>query len=104
VRDTWLLFGALLSNVVGLAWLACAMEAHWRQVRGARPLERRMAVTLRILGLSALLLSLFLCLRVDHASMASLVWVMALAAAALIVAFALAWRSHWLSVLVGRSG
>jgi hypothetical protein len=104
VRDTWLLVGALVSNVIGLAWLAVAMEAHWRQVRGARPLERRMAVRLRILGLSALLLSLFLCLRVDHASMASLVWIMALAAAALIVAFALAWRPQWLSVLVGRSG
>ena len=44
----------------------------------------------------ALLASLLLCLRADHASMAVLVWVMSLAAAALLVAFTLAWRPHWL--------
>ena len=44
--------------------------------------------------------SLGLCLAVDHASMAALVWVMALAAAALVVAMALSWRPHWLRLLV----
>ena len=48
-------------------------------------------------GLAA---ALALCLAVDHASMASLVWSMALAGAALAVAFTLSWRPRALGVLV----
>jgi hypothetical protein len=35
--------------------------------------------------------------------MASLVWVMVLAGSALLVAFTLAWRAHWLGLLAGKS-
>ena len=52
-----------------------------------------------LLGASALAAGLVLCLAVDHASMAVLVWVMALAGAALVVAFTLAWRARWLGIL-----
>lgn len=98
--DALLLLGALAANLAGLALLALAMDAHWRQVRGRQPLAPRIARTLRALGATALALSLFCCLRADHASMAALVWVMALAAAALAVALMLAWRPRLLALLI----
>lgn len=103
MRDVTNLVAALLACICGLAWLALAMEPHWRQVRGDVPISRRLAFALRVLGAAALLVSLLLCLQVDHASMASLVWVMSLAAAALIVAFTLSWRPRALAWLVAWS-
>jgi uncharacterized membrane protein len=95
-----MLCAAVLCNVAGLAWLALAMDVHWRQVRGAQPRSRRAVATLRGLGIAMLVFSLFLCLLVDHPTMASLVWVMVLAAAALAVAFTLTWRPRALAPLV----
>lgn len=95
-----LLLAAIISNTVGFAWLALSMESHWRQVLGPRQLTRQSVVVLRTLGVLGLALSLFLCLRADHATMAPLVWVMALASAALVVAFTLAWRPGILGPLV----
>ena len=77
-----------------------ASISHWRQVRGAQRLSRRGRMVLRVFGVFALALSLFICLRADHATMAPLVWVMALAAGALLVAFALAWRPRLLGPLI----
>jgi hypothetical protein len=91
---------ALVSCIVGCAWLALAMDVHWRQVRSDIALTRAVEFTLRILGAGALIGSFALCLAVDHASMASLVWIMGLAAAALVVAFTLSWRPHLLAPLV----
>jgi hypothetical protein len=102
VRDGLLLLAALLSNLVGLGWLALAMDNHWRQAVGDESPGPRSVVVLRVSGASALALSLWLCLQVDHATMASLVWVMSLAAAALTVAFTMTWRPQWLAPLVGR--
>ena len=98
--DATLLALAVAACTLGLAWLALAMEVHWHQVRGAQPLSRGTASLLRALGAAALLGSLLICLRVDHVSMAALVWVMALAASALIVAFSFSWRPRWLAPLV----
>lgn len=95
-----MLAAALLACVLGFGWLALAMEPHWRQVRGDVPISRGVVTVLRALGASALLVSLVLCLQVDHVSMASLVWIMALAAAALIITFTLAWRPRTLAWLV----
>lgn len=94
------LFAAVACNTLGLAWLALAMDAHWKQVRGPQPPARRTVLTLRVFGALALALSLGLCLSADHASMASLVWVLALAAGALMVAFTLAWRPRMMAPLV----
>ena len=91
---------ALAAAGLGMAWLALAMPAHWEQVRGAQPLAPRSVLLLRVLGTCALLASLALCLTADHASMAALVWVMALAASALGVALVLSWRPRWLRVLL----
>lgn len=85
--------------VLGMAWFALAMDVHWKQVRTDQP-SARTAKQLRVLGSLALLGALVLCLNTDHASMASLVWVMLLAAAALIVAFTFSWRPRLFSVLI----
>ena len=92
--------GALLCSVVGFAWLALTMEPHWRQVRGSHPLPKSVVPLLRGLGSGALAASLLLCLLADHSSMAVLVWVMALAAAALLVTFTFAWKPRLLWPLV----
>ena len=98
--DAVMLAAALAASVLGMAWLALAMETHWEQVRGTAPLPARTVRALRLLGTVGLGASLALCLAVDHASMAALVWVMGLAASALAVAFALSWRPRWLAVLM----
>jgi hypothetical protein len=94
------LVAAAACNVVGLAWLALAMDVHWKQVRGPQAPARRTVLILRVLGALALAASLALCLAADHATLASLVWVMTLAGAGLIVAFTLAWQPRLLAPLV----
>lgn len=102
VMKALLLAGALATCALGTAWLALAMEAHWQQVRGSdAPPRPGVALALRALGATTLLGSLLICLGVDHASMAALVWVMALAGSALSVAFVLSWRPRWLAPLIG---
>lgn len=100
MSDAVMLSAALVCCIVGFAWLALAMNVHWRQVRSDGALTRTSAFILRSLGVASVVASLALCLAVDHASMAVLVWVMALAAAALTVAFTLSWRPRWLAPLV----
>src|SRR5690606_2046726 len=93
--DALLHAATLLACVAGMGWLALAMDVHARQAWG-RALGPGAARLLRVLGGTALVVGLLLALAADHASMAVLVWVMALAGAALAVAFALAWRPRWL--------
>lgn len=103
MADTLLLGASLALAVCGMGWLALAMKPHWAQVRGSAPHGATTARNLRIAGGVALLLSLVVCLLVDHASMASLVWVMNVSASALIVAMTLTYRPSWLGWLVGGS-
>jgi Protein of unknown function (DUF3325) len=101
VPEGLLLVAALLSSTAGMAWLALGMKVHWRQACGGRVASSTATTrTLRIAGGFALAGSLFLCLAADHPSIAVLVWVMSLAAAALAVAFALTWRPRVLALLV----
>jgi hypothetical protein len=95
-----LLCAAQLFCVAGFAWLALTMESHWRQVRGNQSLPEDVVSILRILGSLALCISLLLCLRADHPSMAVLVWIMDLAVAALLVALTFTWRPRTFAVLV----
>lgn len=91
---------AWLSCLLGMAWLALAMDAHWAQVRPGQPLPASLARRLRWGGALAMGTSLALCLHVDHPSMAILVWVMMLTACALLTALTLAGRPRWLRVLL----
>ncbi len=99
-----LLIGAVLATVGGCAWLAVAMDAHWRQVRGGEPARPGTPVVHRVLGTAALAASAVLCFLADRPSMAALVWILLFAAGAATVAFVLAWRPTLLRVLVlGRA-
>lgn len=89
---------ALLACIAGMGWLALSMPTHAQQVWNATPSPQR-ARALRWLGGIGLAAALVLCMRADHPSMAVLVWCMSLAGAALAIAFALAWRPHWLRAL-----
>lgn len=95
-----LLVLALMCLVIGLAWLALAMDVHWQQVRGNQPLPKAVVRALRVMGGGALLVSLVLCLLADHPSMAALVWIMGLAASALIVTFTFTWQPRVFAPLV----
>ena len=100
-----LLAAAFLASLCGLGWLAVAMDAHWQQIR-ADSADRRTVVTLRVLGSASLLVSLLICLSVDHPSMAALVWIMTLAAGAIVVALTLTWRPRvlaWLAACVPQN-
>lgn len=95
-----LLIAAVLASTAGMACLALAMDVHWEQAQGQGHACPRAAVQrLRVMGACGLMVSLALCLWVDHASMAMLVWVMLLPASSLAVALALTWRPRWLRVL-----
>lgn len=104
MSDHFVLAGAVLLNVVGFAWLALAMDVHWQQVSksGKPPQGRRMR--LRLMASAAFLISLLLCNLSDHRTIAALVWVMALTAGALAVAFMLTWRPSWLRPLSWLAG
>lgn len=91
-----LLLAAFLATVAGMGWFALTLDAHWAQVRGNARQPASVVRRLRMLGSLGLAVSFGLCLKVDHASMATLVWVMMLAAAAVTIAFTLTWRPHWL--------
>ena len=101
--DALLLTAAVLAATAGMGWLALAMDVHWAQVRDD-PHSPKAARRLRWLGSAGLILSLWLCLKVDHATMASLVWVMALAGAALLVGLSLTWRPQVLKPLSAVCG
>ncbi|HTU66379.1 MAG TPA: DUF3325 domain-containing protein [Steroidobacteraceae bacterium] len=93
--DTVWTIAALLSAELGMAWLAQAMDVHWRQVRGDAP--RPVSRALRPLGYAALIAALVLCLLANTATMAVLVWMMLLAVSAVSVAFVLSWRPRLLA-------
>ena len=90
---------ACFATTLGLAFLALAMDVHWEQVR-RNAQTHSVQRLLHGIGAVALLVSLSLCVAVDHATMAVLVWIMLLAPAAALVAALLAWRPHWLAILV----
>jgi hypothetical protein len=98
--DSVLIAAGLACSVLGFAWLALAMDVHWQQAFGTSQRPRSTRLILRSLATIALLASLLLVLAADHASIASLVWIMSLAAAALVVAFTLAWRPGLLRITV----
>lgn len=93
----------LLLQFTGLGWFALSIERHWRQAGAPHLPGVRRARRLRLRGSIALLLSLLLCLAVDHASIAVLVWVMGLPPCAVGIAMLLATRPAWLAPLLGRS-
>jgi uncharacterized protein DUF3325 len=93
-----LLLSAVLCGIGSMGWLALAMPVHAVQVWGHVP-GRTVLRRLRWLGAGGVVLALILCLLADHASMAILVWTMALSASALLIAYLLASRPRCLRLL-----
>ncbi|MBS3936887.1 MAG: DUF3325 family protein [Sulfuritalea sp.] len=105
MADALALCLAALFSLAGMGWLALSLEVHWRQLFGRRAVLTAIIKSgLRLAGWTALLLSAVCCFIADRPSMAVLVWVMLLAGAATAIALLLAWRAHWLRVLVLRGG
>lgn len=102
--DEFWLIAALFWNVIGMGWLALAMDVHWKQVYAGAVRSQRGALVLRALGYAALITSLVLCLLADTVTMAVLVWMMLLALSAAVIAFALSWRPGVLAPLAFRAG
>jgi Protein of unknown function (DUF3325) len=100
MAEVALLAAALVCSLLGFAWLALTMDVHWQQVIGLSKPSSGTRATLRVLGAMSVAASLVFALEADHPSIASLVWIMTLAAAALLVAFTLAWRPRVLGVFV----
>lgn len=95
--EAWVLqLLAALAAVIGLGWLALAMDTHWAQAHGSPAPSAGAPRALRLLGAAALAIAFGLCLAADHATMAVLVWFMLVAGAAVAVAMTLSWRPHWL--------
>ena len=100
---------AMALSFMGMAWLALAMPAHWRQVRSEQ-LPAGTALKLRLAGIAALIGSAMSCLAADYPSMAMLVWIMLLTAAAFAVSMLLSRHPALLRAVVptvfasGREG
>lgn len=104
MADALWLVGAGALSFCGVGWLALAKAPHWAQVRGEAKSRAPLPGILRNLGVVAISLSLAACLAADHASIASLVWVMLLTASSLLVTFTLAFCPRWLAWLVAWAG
>ncbi len=94
--ESWILLClAAISCLAGMAWLALAMEPHWKAVHQASSAVRP-ARLLRQLGCIGLGVSAVFCFMADRPSMAVLVWVLLLAASAPSIGMVLAWRPQLL--------
>lgn len=93
-----MLWLAFVSSVAGFAALALAMSRHHKQVWRREPSRRRQFL-LRLAGWALLLVSLGLCKAHAGWSGGLVWWFGLLTVAALLVAFALAWRDGWLRCL-----
>lgn len=94
----WLILASALT-FKAMVLFSLSLKAHWKQVLSAvrnstagKPHSQR----LKACGWLLLVLSGAACLRADHASMAVLVWILLISAAAFIVAMILAYRPSWL--------
>lgn len=94
----WLCLAGV-ATFIGIAWFALSLDVHWRQVVAADTKAAAPAASLRLAGALSLAASFVFCLNADHASMAVLVWIMSLAANAVLVAMILAWQPQRLRVL-----
>lgn len=91
---------AAVLSVLGMAWLALSMDVHWAQVKQIPLAESQPPrMVLKLLGFSALFVSLMVCLVADRPSIAALVWIMLLVGAAVAVAFTLANRPGILKLM-----
>jgi Protein of unknown function (DUF3325) len=75
------------------------MAKHWGTVTGENSLPSIRLTALRMIGFSALAASFSLALLRDGASFGSLLWILILTLSAIMTAFTLTWKPHWLALL-----
>lgn len=101
--DKWMILLAAAACVLsGCAWLALAMEEHWKQVLATAPPTPLQQAALRALGASSLAASGVLCFVADRPSMAILVWILFIVFGSVSVALTLAWRPALLRLVLPR--
>ena len=93
------LSGATLITIVSFGWLALAMNKHWRQVFNTDGPSERIKTVLRLLACLGLLVSFYICLLANHASIAALVWIMLLTGASIVIGMLLTWKPSVLKVI-----
>ena len=93
-----LLLAAVLMSLASFAWLALAMDVHWKNVQQGQHLLDHPTKKLRLMGWLGLLITAILCFMADRPSMALLVWIMLLAATAPGVGMILSYRPQLLRV------
>ncbi|MES2950146.1 MAG: DUF3325 family protein [Pseudomonadota bacterium] len=87
---------ALLLNLLGFALLALSQPRHRERVYGSNQAVALVFTRHRAIGFIAISLSLPACLISQGGSFGTLLWVLAMTAAAMAVAFTLTWRPLWL--------
>lgn len=87
-------------NLLAFALMALGQERHWCTVAHDAVETRVDAAWLHGTALACHVASLLLFIRDQGPSFGSLLWVLALSAAAMAIAFMLSWRPRWLRVLV----
>jgi hypothetical protein len=106
MREELLLAVALLCSLLGMGCFSLTLRPHWSAVREGSPSTTPMRERLRAMGTSSLAASLAACMAANHLSMAFLVWVMSVSAAALSVAMLLAYAPRtlfWITLVTSRS-
>jgi predicted neutral ceramidase superfamily lipid hydrolase len=104
MHDALLQALAMLLSVLGMSWMALAMDVHWQQVHRIGPPVERPSFMLRLLATAAFVASLVLCIAANDVSIAALLWIMSLVASTVLVALALSARPHWLAWLAPFRG
>lgn len=94
--DTALMIVAALGSYLGFVLLALTQERHWCAVCAAPALQRVRAAWPAAAGLALQLLAFVLSIRAQGPSFGSLLWAVMISAAAMAVAFTLAWQPRWL--------
>ena len=90
---------ALIRSFPLLVMAAVPLKAMVAGLSFKKALDRRLIDGRYVAAVLTIWPAFALCLGADHATMAVLVWFMALAGAALAVAFTLSWRPQWLRFL-----
>lgn len=93
--DTALTIGAALVSYLGFVLLALTQERHWRAVCVVARQHIRPTWPI-VTGLTLQLLTLVMVLFAQGPSFGSLLWAVMISAAAMAVAFTLAWHPRWL--------
>ena len=98
VNSSVLLMLAVVMGLASFAWLALAMDIHWKKVHEGRNAGAHPAKVLRLMGWVGLLVTAIICFMADRPSMAVLVWIMLLAATAPSVGMILTYRPQLLRI------